>query len=481
MATDNPAHGEAVTIAEKRDREAIAAWVAANLGGEVRSIEKLRRWRPMWRVEIGDAVQARTILIRGMRPWDSIPYSLEHEMKVMQVMRDHDINVPEVFGMLETPHAFALEWAGGDRDPGLVQQATENASQMSPDRWQASLAYMDELARIHAIPVKAFADTEAGDPRSREEIALDHYDRNYRMLDELGAVDALVEFFTLWLRRNVPDRDERCFVTGDCGQFLNDGPEITAILDVEIGHIADPFYDLACFRGRHPVENMGDVPALYERYARASGKPLDVSAIAYHTVNFLAMATIGPMLALAEDHPGGDLMEALGQLAFIARRALEAMAEIEDVELGDVELPPARITPLEDLAVDKLLAEINRLQTSPEFPEWERNVLATMPQYLRAMIHYGPWQEEADLDDAAEILGDRAADVKEADRRMLEYVRQASPDEDGRLIAYFHRKILRLCRILAGPDATDDHLLFVKIEPILHLRERLEGQTVQSN
>src|SRR3546814_9887705 len=100
--------------------------------------------------------------------------------------------------------------------------------------------------------------------------------RNYQLLEKRDAVDALIEFFTLWLRRNVPDRSERCFVTGDCGQFLCKGPEITAILDVEIGHIGDPMHDLACFRGRHPVENMGDVPALFQRYASARGRPVDL-------------------------------------------------------------------------------------------------------------------------------------------------------------------------------------------------------------
>src|SRR3546814_8959379 len=132
--------------------------------------------------------------------------------------------------------------------------------------WSSDVCSSDlALAKMHAIPVEAFAGTEAGDPQTPRAIALDSYERNYQLLEKRDAVDALIEFFTLWLRRNVPDRSERCFVTGDCGQLLSKGPEITAILDVEIGHIGDPMHDLACFRGRHPVENMGDVPALFQR------------------------------------------------------------------------------------------------------------------------------------------------------------------------------------------------------------------------
>src|SRR3546814_17637167 len=99
---------------------------------------------------------------------------------------------------------------------------------------------------MHAIPVEAFAGTEAGDPQTPREIALDTYERNYQLLEKRQAVDALIEFVTFWLRRNVPDRSERCFVTGDCGQFLSKGPEITAILDVEIGHIGDQIGRASC-------------------------------------------------------------------------------------------------------------------------------------------------------------------------------------------------------------------------------------------
>src|SRR3546814_8919425 len=72
---------------------------------------------------------------------------------------------------------------------------------------------------------------------------------------------------------------------------------------------------------------------LFQRYASARGRPVDLDAIAYHTVCFLALATIGPMIALVEEHPGGDFIEALSQIGFIGRRTLEAMADIED-EIG---------------------------------------------------------------------------------------------------------------------------------------------------
>lgn len=457
------------------DRAGITRWVEENVGGRVVHVDRLRRWRPVWRVDYERDGTVRSLLVKSLRPWESIPYSLEHEMKLMQILEAHGIGVPHVHGMIPSPHAFVMDWAEGDRDPGLVQQATENASTMSAGRWQASLKYMEALARMHAIPVEAFADTEVGDPRDARAIALDSYERNYALLEARGGVDALIEFFTVWLRRNVPQhRTKRCFVTGDCGQFLSMGENITAILDVEIGYIGDPMHDLACFRGRHPVENMGDVPALFHHYAAVTGEPIDLDAVAYHTVCFLALATIGPMLALIEKHPGGDFVEAIMQIGFIARRALDAMAEIAGVELDDISLPPPRVSPYEELATEKLEGEILRLPTSPVFEDWQRGVLLSLPRFLRLQAHYGAWQAEQDLDEAAAILGYRPADVVAADKALKAFVQQADPAEDGRLIRLFHRRILRLCKLLAGPDAPADHLLFIRVEPILHRRAEFD-------
>jgi len=41
-------------------------------------------------------------------------------------------------------------------------------------------------------------------------------------------------------------------LTGDCGQFLKEDEEITAIVDLDIAHTGDIFEDPFCFHGRHP-------------------------------------------------------------------------------------------------------------------------------------------------------------------------------------------------------------------------------------
>ncbi|MGI4983143.1 MAG: hypothetical protein ACRYGL_07425, partial [Janthinobacterium lividum] len=158
---------------EAANRRLIAAWIEANVGGRVTGVQRLRRWRRVWRAEYERDGVARSALVKGTRPWESIPYSLGHELRMNQILEANGIGVPHSYGMIEAPEAFVMDWAPGDRDPGLVQQAIETASGMSPDRWEASLRYMDVLARMHRIPVEAFAGGEAGDPQGGLAIAMD--------------------------------------------------------------------------------------------------------------------------------------------------------------------------------------------------------------------------------------------------------------------------------------------------------------------
>jgi len=123
-----------------------------------------------------------------------------------------------------------------------VVEALEQKSQISPDRWQASLKYMEVLARMHRIDPAKFVAAGCEMPQGDAQAAMNGYERFYRMYQRKGLDDAFLEFCTGWLRRNVPKhRPLVSFVTGDCGQFLSDGPQLTAIIDMEIGHLADHF------------------------------------------------------------------------------------------------------------------------------------------------------------------------------------------------------------------------------------------------
>ncbi len=98
---------------------------------------------------------------------------------------------------------------------------------------------------------------------------------------------------------------------------------------------------------------------------------------------------------------------------------------------------------------------------------WQRGILASVPDYLLHQARYRRWAEDTDLDELAALLGTRPADMIAADRMLDAFVRNAGPEQDAALIRLFHRRLLRQCLIIAGPDAAADHLALMKVEPLL--------------
>lgn len=457
--------------AHDRDVARLSAWLADNLGCSDIVLHKERRWRPVWRATATRNGAPVEFLLKGERTWLTHPYPLDYEMRMQRTLHENGIPIPAILGMCPDPNTIVMEWVRGGRDPGLIAEAIETRSVMTEDRWQASLAYMDILAEMHRIPPERFAAAGAAMPRDATEISLGNFERFHAMTGEIGITDPFIAFFSRWLRRNQPrGRDRIAFLTGDCGQFLSDGAEVTCILDVEIGHLGDPMRDLACFRGRHPIENMGDVPALFRHYEQASGEPLDYDALAFQTVAFLCEAYYGPLFGMHDMGRGGDWVESVFQVAVIGRRAMEALAEIIGLELEPIALPASEPTPYEDLALGKLIAELGRLPESAALQDWQRNILVSLPHYLRGRGHFRVWCDSTDLAETAALTGTGPADLTQADADLTRFIEAAGPEHDAALTRLFHRRFLRQCLIIAGPDAPVDHIALAVMEPILDRR-----------
>jgi hypothetical protein len=454
------------------DVRLITQWLEDELGCSEVELHRQRRWRPIWHASMIRNGVPTKMFMKGDRTWPTHPYPLDYEMHIQQTLYDNDIPIPAILGMCPNPKTMVMEWVDGGRDPGLIQEAIENKSEMTDDRWQASLRYMELLADMHRILPENFVAAGADMPNNPEQLALGNFERFHAMTDQVGISDPMIEFGSRWLRRNVPqNRSTVSFLTGDCGQFLADGPTVTCVMDVEIGHLGDNMHDLSCFRGRHPIENMGDVPALFRHYEEAYGQPLDFDSIAFHTVSFLLEAYYGPLFGLHETGRGGDWVEGAVQVAIIGRRCMEALAEVIGLELEELTLPEPEETYFEDLALNKLLADINRLPLSESLQKWQRSIMASVPLYLRNRGHYRHWCEREDLADIIEVIGEPANNLSQANSKLTDFIKQAGPDQDAAFTRLFHRQMLRHCLIIAGPNPATDHIALAKIEPILHLKK----------
>ncbi len=456
---------------EQECDDGIRAWVADHLKGEVREITRLERWRPQWKVVYTTADGTSAVLVRGDRPIAGKD-DLRFEMDVMEVLEANGIKVPHIHGWCDQPKAFVMDWIETeDRAPGMAHTAIENPSTLSDERWQAMLHYMSDLAKVHDVPVEDFAHIErlASPPKTPTEIATHAPEAMYRIGEYARLIDPPLEFLQAWLRRNVPEhRTEVRFIAGDAGQFMSAGTDVLALLDFEIANVGDIHWDLACFRGRHPFENMGDIPALYREYERVTGKPVDLPVVAYHTVGFLQLSAVAAKFFLNPKARGGNWIEGVFEYASITRRAYEAIAELRGLELDyDFHLPEKTIQPWEDSGLSKLMIDIDRLPTSTAFEPWERDLLHAIPRFLRSYARNRPWYERETIADIERLTGGAHQDLPSAEAALSAVIAENDSDRDAEIVPLMHRRMVRFSMIAAGTDFDDTNPLFHKLDPIL--------------
>ena len=456
---------------EKEWRSGISTWVAEHLDGEVQEITRLERWRPQWKVVYRTDGEQRAVLFRGDRPIAG-KNDLRFEMEVMQVLEAQGIKVPHIHGWAAMPKAFVMDWVDTeDRAPGMLHTAIENPSTLSDERWQAMLNYMDELAALHAVPVSAFANVHrlSRPPTTAAEIALHAPERMYQAGKAMGKIDPPLQFLREWLVRNVPEhRTEVAFIAGDAGQFMSSGTEVVALLDFEIADIGDTHWDLACFRGRHPYENMGDIPALYRRYAETTGREVDLRVVGYHTVGFLQLSAIAATFFMEPEVRGANWIEGVLEYASISRRAFEAIAELQGIALDrDLELPEPETQPWEDSGLRKLIVDTGRLPTSSAFEPWERDLLGDIPRFLLNLARYRNWLDRETVADVAAMTGRSLTDAASAEAALHEVIASNDPGRDDELVRTLHRRLLRFSMIVAGTAPNDANPFFHKLDPIL--------------
>lgn len=456
---------------ERESNVGIRRWISENFKGEVTAITRLERWRPQWRVDFTTTAGPATVLFRGSRP-NASERNLRFEMEVMQVLEKNNIRVPHIHGWVDTPKAFVMDWIETeDREPGMIHTAIEKPAVLTDDRWQALLNYMSDLAALHAIPPSEFAhiDELSKPPSTAAELALTAAERMYQAGRYANNLDTTFEFLQSWLRRNVPlHRTQASFIAGDAGQFMSSGSHVLALLDFEIADLGDIHWDLACFRGRHPLEHMGDIPALYRRYEEVSGTSVDLRVVGYHTVAFLQFAGIATKFFGDPKAIGGNWIEGLLEYASITRRACEAIAELKDIPLDyGLVLPEMKHNALEESALEKLMVDIQRLPTSKAFEVWERDLLHAIPAFLLNYARYRHWYKSATQADIETLLGKEFETLEQADRELHKVIAKNDQSFDAELVQLMHRRSLRLSMIIAGTNPDPGNPLFHILDPIL--------------
>ena len=285
---------------------------------------------------------------------------------------------------------------------------------------------------------------------------LSRYERVYRAIK--SHPDPLMEFCLGWIRRNPPDSKGReSAVVWDSGQFHwapghhdADG-RITAVLDVEIGHIGDPMMDLAAWRMRDTIIGYGDFDQLYARYGELAGAPVDLEAIKRHHFVFTLTNQLGLGQLMRTPPPGSDLMTNMQWCYETNLFATEALAEILDVELPTVDVPDdrwSRATP----GLGQLVDGLRNLTIDDEFVRYQVRTLFRAARHVDRVNEVGDAFDAADLDDLHQLLGHRPDSWLEGEAELERFVltHADSSEYDEQLLHVFHRRNLR-AHMLLGP------------------------------
>jgi aminoglycoside phosphotransferase (APT) family kinase protein len=430
----------------ERTEQQLTEWFRVQLGAEVTGIRQQARWRPVWFVDLDRDGDTSTVMVRGDRT-DAAPlFPLEHEMRFQQLLERDGIPVAHVYGWVDEPRAFVIDVVPG-----------ENNFDRSTDAQRAAVMdeYMGILARIHALDPEPYARagiTRAATPGQSGRVGLDVYVAGYRATKQRP--DPFLEFCLGWIDRNPVDTHGReAPVVWDSGQFHQQEGHVTAILDLELGHLGDPMMDLAAFRMRDTVLGFGDMNVLYDQYAKHSGTPVDLEAIMHHHFVFALTNQMVFHAALAEPPAASDYMTNMQWASETNLFALEGLAEIMGVDaLDTVDVPEPRRSPVAD-AHEHLVRSLRSLDLDDEYERHQLRIAFRLARHLHRFDEIGDACTEADLDDVQALLGRRPSTWQEGDAALEDFVLADRGAHDEELLQLFHRRSLRY-KMLCGPEGS---------------------------
>jgi aminoglycoside phosphotransferase (APT) family kinase protein len=196
-------------------------------------------------------------------------------------------------------------------------------------------------ARIHAIPEERYRNMDLREPPAEQPPAaaeLDGLEQTYRGITP--EAHPAFELAFRWLRRRLPEANERCLVHGDfrVGNVIF-GPEgLRSVIDWEGAHIGDPMEDLGwvCVRswrfgGPRPVGGVGEREQLFNAYEKESGRPVDAERVRFWEIfGNLRWGVI--CITQAQRHLQG--LSPSVELAAIGRRTVETEVELMELMGG---------------------------------------------------------------------------------------------------------------------------------------------------
>lgn len=436
-------------------------WLTQRFGAAPLQFKRLLRWRLGWEATVIIDGVPTGVLVRATRGEGfRAPIPLDLEARLHDVMEQHGVRAPHVYGMIDKPFAMVMERLEGGINTELIADADA--------QWKVRAEYIEMLARLHAIPVEEFAKAGLSLPTTPNRGSLEYYQGHITAMRNHLAPRSLpfLEFLDKWLVNNAPQhRDRVGLVTADSGQFMYEGDRMTGLIDFELAYIGDPAAEFAGMRVRDTNEPLGDIGRLRDLYEQLTGDHIDRKLIAYHSAGFVGSAGLLTFPMAYDCEPDVDYVAYLHFSICMVRWGLQGVFECMDMEQQPITPPRQNPTLPFSGATKQLKALMTGWKTDDKALIYHFEGAAALATYLDRCLVYGQDILESDLADIQALIGHKVSTREEADHALAAWIRDAGQEHEPALARLFDRWLQRQSFLLEG-CGSQAHLTECTLQPI---------------
>lgn len=420
-------------------------WVASVGGGTITRLERHVARREAWVV---DVTRPDTTVLEGFLRLERVPAapdsatSLFKETKIIEALGHTSVPVPKVYGRDEALSCTLFERVRGRSDIDKITDKRQQRAVMED--------FIKVMARMHTLdldelglaPYMPYIPTT---PREASLSEVDLVEKNFA--DFLAHyTDPLITYGLDWLRRNAPTTLARVsLVQGDTGpvNFMFDGDHVSAVIDLEWGHFADPLEDLGNFCVREFWNPSGGLDGLFHLYEQESGIPYTKAAAEYYRVhqNVRGMIPIHAMTVHA--HPQESVAWFLCYRYAGDRSTCESIAAAAGITVERPTMPtdPGTKDILADAAAYAIEHDVAPHLTNL-FAKSRANDVRVLIEVMDRKRRFGDSLALIECDELATLLGTRPASAAEGFLALDAAIR-ANALDDAAVITYLTRRAYR--------------------------------------
>ncbi|WP_336881005.1 phosphotransferase family protein [Rhodococcus globerulus] len=410
----------------------IINWVEETIRGQVVSRERRPGGgrREAWYIDVEVDGETLPLFLRYDRATPEEkgdPFTLHREARIFAALADSAVPIPRTVGVHPTEQAIL-----STRVPGYPWFSR---MQSEDERVSVATDFMQILAAMHQIDPRLLKlDDQHADMDLRElvDLEINIWEKIYR--DVEAPADPLIEVALEWVRKNRPDIDGPVvIVQGDTGpgNFLYQDGKVTAVLDLEMGHLGDPHDDLAWVSLRAVQEPFTNFADRLQDYAALVPWTVETDRIRYYRV----LAELRVVILGHRSTSNPDLLSEVGNsliYGLLHRRLLtEALSDVLGIPLPDISIPEPKPGPM-DWLYGAALEQIRQIivpRSEDPFVIQRSKGLARILKVLQQFEHHNGNLEELDLAELNEILGTTYTSSHEASSELCRRVRAGQLSE----------------------------------------------------